>query len=343
MAPTAQQRKASRTKELAGGKVPKARIQRYLDSTKAKLVETGKSTLLLKGIRCSDRMGTLLKELRAVQAPDAKLLSKKNVIVPFDDQQSLEFLTTKNDCSLFALASHNKKRPNNLVMGRTFDQQVLDMVELGIRRFKSMADYGGTVAKKRIGSKPLLAFIGDTWQSSHEYKNLQNLLTDFYRGQVVDKLIATGVDHMICFTATETMIHQRTYFCKLKKNTSGGSYPLPHLDACGPDLDFVIRRSQWAETDMYKEARKQPSGAHKPKNTKNQSTNIFGETIGRLHLEKQNLDQAGGRKSKALRRAEKIAAKEEDEALEEELGREKEDISREFEQTHGFAEEDAGR
>ena len=132
MAPTEQQRKARRARELAGGKVPKARVQRYLKATSAQLVETGKSTLLLKGMRVNAAMQQVLQELRAIQAPQTKLLSKTNQITPMDGTtESLEFLTTKNDCALFAVASHNKKRPNNLIFGRTFDHMVLDMAELG--------------------------------------------------------------------------------------------------------------------------------------------------------------------------------------------------------------------
>ena len=109
------------------------------------------------------------------------------MIVPFDDegQQSLEFLTTKNDAALFALASHNKKRPNNLVMGRTFYHKILDMVELGILQYRSLTDFGG-LPKKRLGSKPLLQFVGDIWSSDINLKRLQNLLIDFSRGDPVD-------------------------------------------------------------------------------------------------------------------------------------------------------------
>ena len=78
-------------------------------------------------------------------------------------------------------------------------------------------------------------------------------------------------------------------------------------------------------------------GTWKKKKVKNHSTNIFGETIGRLHLTKQDVDKMGGRKSKALRRAEKTAAQEEKDAIEADLNREKEEIDDEFEQTHGFS------
>jgi len=378
MAPTPHQAKTAKAKLIAGGKQPKARIARYLKTTESQLVEGAKSSLLLKGIRCSDSMSTVLKDMRSVQSPHSKLLTKNNMIVPFDDegQQSLEFLTTKNDAALFALASHNKKRPNNLVLGRTFDRRILDMVEIGILQYRSLNDFGG-LPKKRLGSKPLLQFVGDLWSSDINLKRLQNLLIDFYRGDPVDSLVLSGLDHVMVFTAAETnlgggqetfpLIHQRTYYMKLKKNPKGGKAPVPYLTPSGPDMDFKVcilfflscimshvlfinitqinhtsmqkkkvRRTQFASPDLWKMAMKQPQGI-KAKKKKNQTTNIFGETIGRLHLERQDIDNRSGKKSKALRLAEKIEKAEESAAIESELGREQEEMTDEFKQAYGFA------
>ena len=44
----------------------------------------------------------------------------------------MEFLSQKNDASLFAFGTHSKKRPHNLVFGRMFDNHILDMVETGV-------------------------------------------------------------------------------------------------------------------------------------------------------------------------------------------------------------------
>lgn len=356
MAPTSAQQKAARAKVLSGGKAAKARTQRYLKSVEPQLREGAKSKLLLKGIRCSLGMGNLLKDMRAMQAPNAKMMSKKNKIVAFDDvqgQQSLEFLTTKNDCALFALASTNKKRPNNLVLGRTFDHQILDMVELGILRYKSIQDYGGSVPKKRVGSKPLMLFLGDLWQQDSNCKKMQNLLIDFYRGDVVNKLVVSGIDHLLVFVASQPqdadnanpninsdpklIVHQHTFFCKLKKNPDDptSKVPIPFLVPCGPDMTMQIRRTQFAEQDLWNLSLKQPQGLKKKKK-KNQTTNVFGEVIGRLHIEAQDVEKMGGRKSKALRRAEKTAKAEENAALDAELGQEKEELQGEFKRTHGF-------
>jgi len=46
-----------------------------------------------------------------------------------------------NSSSLFVLGSHSKKRPNNLVLGRTFNHQILDMVELGVENYLPMASF----------------------------------------------------------------------------------------------------------------------------------------------------------------------------------------------------------
>ena len=204
MAPTEQQARQAKALQLAGKKSTKARVQRYLQSTGPQLRERGaKKTLLLHGQRSSQTMHHVLNEWRTLQGPhNTKLLTKKNPIAVFDDaagQQSLEFLMTKNDAALVVMATHNKKRPNNLILGRSFDRVLLDTVELGVTYFKSMQQYGGAVSKKRVGSKPLLLFQGDVWQRSNDYRQLQNMLTDFYRGDVVDQLVASGAFPSACF------------------------------------------------------------------------------------------------------------------------------------------------
>lgn len=340
MAPTEQQAKQNKVLQLAGKKTPKPRVTRYLKTTEPQLVEPTKSTLLLQGIKASATMMTILRELKAVQAPHAKLLTKKNAIAVFEDSQSMEFLLTKNDCSLFAMATHNKKRPNNLIIGRSFDHQILDTVELGVTYFKSLKDYGGTIPKKRMGSKPLLLFVGDVWRQESDLENLQNLLTDFYRGDTVDQLVASGLDHLITFTAARdphlphhpVRVHQRTYFLQLKRGVNDSSTPQPYLQACGPDFDFSLRRTEWADAELAKAARKQPAGSKK---RKNRSSNVFGETLGRLHISKQSIENTG-RKSKALRRAEKADKQAEREATEADLDKEKDEMEHEVKQTLGM-------
>uniref|UniRef100_A0A7S0CL36 Ribosome production factor 2 homolog n=1 Tax=Proboscia inermis TaxID=420281 RepID=A0A7S0CL36_9STRA len=340
MAPTPHQAKVNKAKIMAGGKKqPNARVARYLKSQESQMHEGPKNALLMKGIKCSGGMSVVLKDLRSILAPSAKLLSKNNDIVPFDDASSIEFLSTKNDCCLFGMASHNKKRPNNLVIGRTFDHQILDMAELGLIHYKSLFDYRG-MPKKRLGSKPMMLFLGDKWHLDDEWKKLQNLLVDFFRGEPVEKISLSGVDHMMSFSVSSNsdVCHMRTYYVKLKKHPNGGSTPLPHLTASGPDMDFKVRRTEFASPDLWKAAIIQPTALKGKKKKKNQTTNLFGETMGRLHLDHQDLDKVQGKRSKALRVAGKLEAQKERDAINAELEQEKSTADMEFQRTYGFAE-----
>lgn len=104
-------------------------------------------------------------------------------------------------------------------------------------------------------------------------------------------------------------------------------------------MDFILRRSDFATADVWKMATKQPA-ANKSKKLKNHTTNLFGETIGRLHLERQDIEKMGGRKSKALRDADKLVKVEEKALLDGELEKEKGELSAEFKQAYGFSMEE---
>jgi len=77
----------------------------------------------------------------ALKRPDAISFSKKNTVHPFEDASSLEFWAGKNDASMFLVGQSTKKRPAGLIIARTFDSRLLDMCELGVDRFVSMAEF----------------------------------------------------------------------------------------------------------------------------------------------------------------------------------------------------------
>ena len=51
---------------------------------------------------------------------------------PFENIVPLESMASKQDCALFCFGNHQKKRPDNLILGRTYDRKVLDQFELGV-------------------------------------------------------------------------------------------------------------------------------------------------------------------------------------------------------------------
>jgi ribosome production factor 2 len=81
--------------------------------------------------------------------------------------------------------SHSKKRPDNLVIGRAYDHHIYDLVEVGVENFKPMESfkYDKKLAPQ-IGSKPLIAFIGEGFDNVEELKHLKEVLLDLLRGEV---------------------------------------------------------------------------------------------------------------------------------------------------------------
>jgi ribosome production factor 2 len=111
---------------------PSARARRAIAAAAPKLIEGDRVLLGLRGPAASAHALAALRQLLNLKRMDARMLQRKNEIRPFEDASSLEFLMERNGASAFLLASHTKKRPHNLVLGRTFDGHILDQLELGL-------------------------------------------------------------------------------------------------------------------------------------------------------------------------------------------------------------------
>jgi len=279
------------------------RAKRALESRAPKLVENVKSTLLLKGPSSSQIMNNVLKDLHTLKKPWAKLFTKRNMTRPFEDPSSVEFLCKANDASLFSYVSHSKKRPQNLVLGRMFDFQVLDMVELSVdaATFKPMADFEGKrQAVVRIDSKPMFIFQGSEFDSNPDLKTFKNLLLDYFRGQVLDKINLAGLDRVVVCTAHKSVVHFRHYGIILK--TTGTKYPRVELDLVGPSMDLKVRRIRTGQADLHKLALQTPRTRPKTAARKNKLPGKFGEPMGKIHIGRQNFDDIAVAKLKGLKK-----------------------------------------
>lgn len=79
-----------------------------------------------------------MHEMHQLKKDNSILFSRKHELRPMEDQEALERFCEQNDCSQFCFFSNSKKRPNNVVIGRTFNGKILDMVELGLLEFNSI-------------------------------------------------------------------------------------------------------------------------------------------------------------------------------------------------------------
>jgi len=267
------------------------------------MVENAKSAMFLKYTKTNDKITSVLRDFYLIKKPFSHNYSKRNPIIPFEDATSLEFLSSKSDCSLFAFGAHSKKRPNNLTLGRMYDHNVLDMVEFGVENIKTISEVleeneSSNKGGSRLGSKPCFIFQGQEFEQNSDFKRICNLLLDFFRGLQVESVNLAGLDHVIVCSSVKEQIFFRRYAISLKK--SGTRIPFVELSEIGPSVDFVVRRTRFASTDLLKEATRVPK-VMKAKKKKNVSRDTLGRTMVKMHMGTQDLRSMDVKRPKALR------------------------------------------
>ena len=74
----------------------------------------------------------------------------------------------------------------------------------------------------------------------------------------------------------------------------------------GPHMDLVLRRVQHPSAALEKTAMRQPA-QNKPKKVKNVTHDALGETVGRIHMERQDFTKLELKKNTKAWKADKAA------------------------------------
>lgn len=282
--------------------------RRAVTSRLPKTTEAPKNLLLLKGHATSAVGTALLNDLNMLKRPLCRKLQRKNEVLPFESggEAHLENLCRLNDCSMFALVNHTKKRPHNLIVGRTFGHRILEMFEFGITGFQPMAAFPRT--KSAQGSVPMVVFNGDDFEASEKTQMLRSVLLDLFRAPDDMKLLnLTGLDRVVVFTLRgESSIMFRQYSVSLKRST-GSSLPDPELLEVGPHFDLCFRRSQLPPEALMKDAMKKPRDPAVVPKKKNVSRDELGDKVGRVHVGRQDLSSLALARMKGLGKKRKVA------------------------------------
>ncbi|CAG9858379.1 unnamed protein product [Phyllotreta striolata] len=273
------------------------RGKRVLLKREPQVVEGPKRALFFQGRKCSEKVRALLKDLHDFKKPDGVKLNRKHDITVFENAKPVEDVCRKYEAPLFMLGSHSKKRPDNLVIGRMFNYNLLDMIELYVESFTGLKEFAESIT---LGTKPCLVFNGPLWEQTDELKQLKSLFIDFFHRETVENIRLQGLEHTLSFNATpDGKILLRSYKIILKK--SGVKTPRVELDEIGPRVDFTLRRSKLPDEDLMKEACRKPKELRVIKK-QNISTDELGNTHGRVHMGKQNIKTIQTRKMKGLKK-----------------------------------------
>ena len=90
-----------------------------------------------------------------MQGESVKYTRKNGDVQPFEagGDTNLQHFSQKTDSSLFALGNHSKKRPHNITLGRFFEHQLHDVLELGVERYKGIKEFAKAATAVQLGNK----------------------------------------------------------------------------------------------------------------------------------------------------------------------------------------------
>uniref|UniRef100_A0A1I7S740 Ribosome production factor 2 homolog n=1 Tax=Bursaphelenchus xylophilus TaxID=6326 RepID=A0A1I7S740_BURXY len=273
------------------------RGKKFLEDRAPKITENDKNTLLLKGGKTNETLQSFLTDIHALKKPLVEKLKYRNPIHLFDEESFICKMSHKYDSSIFCMIANSKKHPNMVCIGRMFDYELLDLVELRLSNYVPQSSFkNGSVGAE---TKPCIVLNGSLFEVDDSFKRVGNMLVDFFRGAVVDSIRLQGLELVISLTATaDGKVLMRTYRSILKK--SSGSSPRVELVDLGPHADFEIVRSKFASDSLMKKATKKPKVVNKMR--KNTSLDPFETKLARIHVGKQDLNSIQTRKVKALKR-----------------------------------------
>ena len=164
-----------------------------------------------------------------------------------------------------------------------------------------------------------MTFHSDLFDVHPTFMQLKSHFLDFFNGYTLPEIPITAIEHVITITAgplsssstDETAklprVHFRVYTIKVL-SVSSTKQPKIELTEMGPSIDFSVRRVQEPDAEMLRHALKRPKVAKKDvesglgKKKKNIETDVMGDRVGRIHLDKQDLAKLQGRKVRALGR-----------------------------------------
>ena len=202
---------------------------KVLAAAAPRLLEGDKRLLFLRGERPSALGVAAAKDLLALKKPSVHRLTRRNEVRPFDDCAPVEFLAEKAGCAAFLVATHNKKRPHNLVLGRMHAAHVLALVELGVAAHAPLTAFAGS--KKALAAPPLLVFAGAEWASAAAAPDLalaRASLLDVFAARDLPGVALQGLDHVLLIAVEGALIHFRGYFMSawLRGGRAGGQAAL---------------------------------------------------------------------------------------------------------------------
>ncbi|KAF0988087.1 hypothetical protein HZS_1352 [Henneguya salminicola] len=216
----------------------------------------------------------------------------------------------KYDFHQFIIGSHSKKRPNNIVIGRIYNGEILDMYEFGLKNYIPIHNNNRNLCE--IGQKSCHFFAGHEFQYDPNYiaiKNIfvgneyLNLTLDLWAPVSCKNIILSNLKHSSLYSvdSINNLINMRGY--KIISDEAMNNHESNTSFECiGPCVDFELRRLCLPNQKIFRSACKTISKIDQKKRVKNIGYDDTGAKLASVHVGKQNLKKLKISRPKALKR-----------------------------------------
>lgn len=184
-------------------------------------------------------------------------------------------LMKKKKCVI--LVSSNK---NKLTLMRTYDNQPLEIFRFDIVKSMSSSDFESIPAELFTKYFIILQNV--------QNKRLENLFIDLFNQKSKDVHIEGVRYAWIIQEDKDSVVTMK--FVRVMNDLS--------IEDIGPYFELKLEREFYCGDDLYEKA----FTVEKKKKQKNVTKNVFKDTVGKLHIERQDLKEINLKKSRAYKK-----------------------------------------
>ncbi|SBT76114.1 nucleolar preribosomal assembly protein, putative [Plasmodium ovale] len=308
--------------------------------------ESSKNCLFICGNRRTDTLKNFMQDIYMLQKPFTCYMPKihQNLVNIEDKIETIVDICIHNSCSLFFTISSTKKKPSRFIIGRLYNNKILDYYIFSLLSFIPMNMF--PLSKEiLLGTKPIVLIQGSYFEQNEVTKYIRNVLFDMFKHKNVETLTKESIQRLVVITAYEARVstvmrgngekgssdagqngevngHENNF----RGNSLGkGSYvmsfrqylvkkemfkltekEIPTLDEIGPRFEFTLEDSKIPEYALFQEAIKKVDVEKKVKSNK-VKVDEFGHNIKRVYVQKQNFRKLHTKHSKLMKKSKKLS------------------------------------
>lgn len=194
-----------------------------------RLFKAERVSIFMRGQSVSENVTQILHDLHELKKPNSRNLQRKMKERPMQQAETFEFLCEKNGASMFGFGSSTKRRPDNLVLGRLFDDKILDLFDFAVRPLSAAAlppPLDNKAQAPVLEATPCFVFLGKLWQSDTAFSELKNFIVDSFGVRPVRSVNPAAVRRVISVTAHNES-HLTFLHALLKPSQEGVQTPPP--------------------------------------------------------------------------------------------------------------------